>query len=66
MGEFAGEPLYHGSLASAEYREMLTRLGFAVLEHRVRDSECGALTLWLARLTGGPGGSGSGDTRRRS
>jgi SAM-dependent methyltransferase len=50
LGEFAGEPLYHGSLDGAEYRELLDRNGFSVLSHAVEDPTCGHRTVWLVRL----------------
>ncbi len=49
-GEYRGEPLYHGSLAAAEYRELLECNGFAVIAHVERDASCGDHTVWLAQL----------------
>jgi len=49
IGEWQGEPLYHGSLDTAEYRERLERNGFEVLDHVVSDPGCGHATIWLAR-----------------
>lgn len=49
VGSFEGEPLYHGSLAPAEYRALLDENGFAVIEHVVEDPTCGGHTIWLAR-----------------
>jgi SAM-dependent methyltransferase len=49
IGEWMGEPLYHASLAREEYRALLEREGFAVLDYRPRDAECGHATIWLAR-----------------
>jgi len=48
IGEWQGEPLYHGSLDPAEYRALLEENGFAVVDHRVSDPECGHATVWLA------------------
>lgn len=48
IGEWMGEPLYHGSLAPADYEALLAQNGFAVVDHRVRDPECGESTIWLA------------------
>jgi len=48
-GEFEGEPLYHASLAPAEYRSLLATHGFAVVAHSLRDRACGDATVWLAR-----------------
>jgi SAM-dependent methyltransferase len=49
-GEYRGEPLYHGSLGGAEYRELLDRNGFAVVSHVVEDIRCGGRTIWLAQV----------------
>lgn len=49
IGAWQSEPLYHGSLDSEEYRALLEENGFAVVEHRVQDPECGHSTIWLAR-----------------
>ena len=50
IGEYRGEPLYHGSLDGAEYRELLAENGFAVMAHVVQDASCGHRTIWLAQL----------------
>jgi hypothetical protein len=42
----------HGSLAPDEYRSLLAELGFTLVDHRLRDPDCGEATLWLARRTG--------------
>lgn len=49
MGEFEGEPLFHASLAPEAYRELLAEHGFAVLEMKMEDPECGGHTVWLAK-----------------
>jgi SAM-dependent methyltransferase len=49
LGEYRGEPLYHASLAADEYRELLAKSGFEVLEHVVEDARAGGRTVWLAR-----------------
>lgn len=49
MGEFEGEPLFHASLAPDEYRLLLAEHGFAVLEMKIEDPECGGHTVWLAK-----------------
>lgn len=49
IGEWQGEPLYHGSLDTAEYRALLSANGFEVLDHVVSDPGCGYATIWLAR-----------------
>jgi len=50
IGIYKGEPLYHGSLAEAEYRLLLNQNGFDVESHVVKDPTCGHHTVWLARL----------------
>ena len=50
IGEYQGEPLYHGSLDPAEYRRLLDDYGFAVADHAAEDPTCGGHTVWLARL----------------
>ena len=49
VGSWQGEPLYHGSLDPAEYARLLEENGFALLDHRIQDPECGGATVWLAR-----------------
>lgn len=49
MGTFEGEPLYHASLSSDEYRSLLAENGFEVIAHVAEDPECGGATVWLAR-----------------
>jgi hypothetical protein len=50
IGEYRGEPLYHGSLDGVEYRELLDHNGFAIVSHVVEDITCGRHTIWLAQL----------------
>lgn len=49
IGEWQGEPLYHASLGPAEYEARLAANGFALVERRLRDPDCGEASLWLAR-----------------
>jgi SAM-dependent methyltransferase len=51
IGAWQGEPLYHGSLDTKEYRRLLGENGFAVVDHKVRDPECGDATIWLAQAS---------------
>lgn len=51
MGEIYGHALYHASLDSSEYEQLLASHGFSVLLHRVEDPECGKHTVWLAQHT---------------
>ena len=52
LGEYRGEPLYHGSLDGAEYRQLLNDNGFAVLAHVLEDATCGHRTIWVAQFRG--------------
>jgi SAM-dependent methyltransferase len=52
IGSYRGDPLYHASLDPAEYRELLTRHGFELIEHKAEDSSAGGRTVWLARRLG--------------
>jgi cyclopropane fatty-acyl-phospholipid synthase-like methyltransferase len=46
---FKDEPLYHASLAPAEYRALLDREGFEVICHAANDARSGGRTAWLCR-----------------
>lgn len=48
IGEWMGEPLYHGSLGPDEYRTLLEANGFGDIVHHPGDRE--APTVWLASL----------------
>lgn len=50
IGAFHGDPLYHASLAPAEYEALLHANGFEVLAYVPEDLTCGGATIWLARL----------------
>jgi hypothetical protein len=50
IGSYQGEPLYHASLDSDEYRKLLRDNGFTVVAHAVEDPDCGLHTIWLALL----------------
>jgi len=52
VGSYCGEPLYHASLDSAEYQELLELNGFEVQQHVAEDPECGRHTVWLATYNG--------------
>ena len=49
IGEWHGEPLYHGSLSPDEYRALLDANGFDLVEMWLQDPKCGHATIWLAR-----------------
>ncbi|HGM9946280.1 TPA: class I SAM-dependent methyltransferase [Providencia rettgeri] len=48
MGEFAGEPLFHASLAPDEYNKLLAENGFTVLEMIQNDPLCTGHTIWFS------------------
>lgn len=52
IGSFEGQPLYHGSLDTAEYRNLLEANGFETIRHVESDPTCGGATVWLARRVG--------------
>ncbi|MGV6875159.1 class I SAM-dependent DNA methyltransferase [Pseudochelatococcus sp. B33] len=54
IGEWMGEPLYHASLDPEEYRALLAENGFDVVDHRIKDPDCGGATVWLARKRPNP------------
>ena len=54
VGTYCGEPLFHASLSSGEYRTRLGAHGFEVVEHVVDDTACGDHTVWLARRPSDP------------
>jgi SAM-dependent methyltransferase len=49
LGEFQGEPLYHGSLDPAEYATALDQIGFEIVARVLDDPTCGEHCIWLAR-----------------
>lgn len=48
IGSFCEEPLYHASLAPAEYEQLLATNGFMVRAYVAEDPRCGKHTVWLA------------------
>lgn len=44
-----GENLYHASLSTFEYKELLEKYGFIVITHKVEDPKCKGATVWLAQ-----------------
>ncbi len=49
LGTYQGEPLFHASLAPAEYERLLGHHGFSVLAFRPEDPAFGGHSVWLAR-----------------
>ncbi len=50
LGSWRGEPLYHASLDSRDYRALLHANDFDVVAHMIEDPACGGHTIWLAKL----------------
>lgn len=48
VGSLEGDPLYHASLASEEYRSLLCQNGFELMAHVSDDPAC-RRTVWLAQ-----------------
>jgi len=46
---FKDEPLYHASLAPAEYEALLDCSGFEITRHVANDTRSGGRTVWLCR-----------------
>jgi cyclopropane fatty-acyl-phospholipid synthase-like methyltransferase len=51
-GMNGGENLFHASLDQQEYEDMLSKHNFKVLEHVVKDPDCGYATIWMAEKVG--------------
>ncbi|ESQ74717.1 class I SAM-dependent methyltransferase [Asticcacaulis sp. AC402] len=49
VGEWRGEPLYHGSLDEDVYRRLLDENGFDLVHHIAGDADCGNANIWLCR-----------------
>lgn len=49
LGDLYGNPLYHASLAPAEYGSLLQSSGFLVLHYQEEDPQCGGHTVWVAQ-----------------
>lgn len=59
IGEWQGQPLYHASLDPEEYEALLAASGFAVVERRLSDPDCGEASVWLAQMSPASGLDGS-------
>ncbi len=53
LGRWRGEPLYHGSLSTADYQAGLEAAGFEVLRRVENDPDCGGANVWLTRRRDG-------------
>jgi ubiquinone/menaquinone biosynthesis C-methylase UbiE len=45
-----GEDLFHASLSSDEYEQLLNKHNFKVLKHIISDPNCGYATIWMAKF----------------
>lgn len=48
LGDWRGEPLYHGGLDPDETTALLQAAGFKVLKRRINDADCAGASVWLA------------------
>ena len=49
-GDLFGDLLYHASLDTAEYAQLLDDGGYEIVDHSVEDPQCGGRTIWTAQL----------------
>jgi len=49
-GMNGGENLFHASLDTSTYKQLLEENGFEVMSHTVDDVNCGGATVWMAKL----------------
>ena len=54
VGSYRGDPLYHASLAPAEYVALVNGIGFEVSDHAANDVRVGGRTVWLCRSRANP------------
>ncbi|MGX5691277.1 class I SAM-dependent methyltransferase [Arcticibacter tournemirensis] len=50
-GVMGGEKVFHASLDTKEYADLLARHHFKVLKHVENDPNCGNATIWMAQYT---------------
>lgn len=53
LGQWRGEPLYHGSLSTEGWRTGLEAADFEILRRVENDPDCGGANVWLARRRDG-------------
>jgi RimJ/RimL family protein N-acetyltransferase len=46
-----GKMLYHSSLDPDDYQQLLGQNGFKLLDHKLKDKDCGGATIWLSQYT---------------
>jgi SAM-dependent methyltransferase len=49
IGNYRGDPLYHASLDSREYLQLLGQHRFELIDRAIEDPQAGGRTVWLAR-----------------
>ncbi len=49
IGTYHERALYHGSLDTDEYQQLLSDHGYRVVSHVVEDPDCGRHTIWHAK-----------------
>jgi SAM-dependent methyltransferase len=54
IGSYRSDPLYHASLAPAEYVALVDGIGFEVIDHVANDVRAGGRTAWLCRSRATP------------
>ena len=50
LSDNGGQQLYHSSLSTEEYTELLTLYNFKIVKHVIEDSVCGDATVWVAKM----------------
>jgi len=53
-GMNGGENLFHGSLSTEAYTQLLKENHFSILQHKVNDPDCGGATVWMAEYNSFP------------
>ncbi len=48
-GNNGGHDLYHASLSTETYQNLLTEHHFKILAHKIEDPACGGATVWVAQ-----------------
>jgi cyclopropane fatty-acyl-phospholipid synthase-like methyltransferase len=51
-GMNGGENLFHGSLDTETYRQLLEKNNFQIISHTIDDPECGHATVWMVKYLG--------------
>jgi hypothetical protein len=54
IGNYRGDPLYHASLASAEYVTLVKGIRFDAIDHVTNDVRAAEHTVWLCKRRANP------------